>query len=720
MAIFTGTAGSNTITPGVVSAGVTRNPEGSKPGADADQVYAGGGADTVQTAGGSDYLSGEDGNDLLDGGADGDNLIGGAGADTLIGGSGNDNLNGGDGTDVYRFGPAWGQDYINPSAATGRDVIEFAGINPAKLDFRVENDDLIVSLGSNSIFVNGQYSLGVGSGTPVSRIRFDDGTSLDVSRPDPAWLNRVGTTAGDYMTGSIFRDTLDGRSGNDNLTGGENNDILIGGKDNDNLSGGAGNDIYRFGTGWGIDGASESFGGGTDVVQFLAGITQASLRISVQGTSLVIERGASDKITLNSQYSSGQSGNALFERLEFAQGAALNIRNVDKDWLTRTGGSAADRFDGSIFQDTLDGGAGNDTLSGVEGNDRLIGGKGDDYLSGGAGNDTYVFSAGFGRDSISESFNGGVDTVRFGAGIGAASLDFHVDGTSLVIENGSSTITIAGQYASGVNSAALVERVELNNGARISLVRPDDDWLDQRGSTKADSFNGSIFDDTIDGSSGNDYISGGSAGRDSLFGNSGADTLSGNSDNDTLKGDAGNDYLSGGDGRDLIDGGLDADSLYGGADNDTITGGFQSDTIDGAAGNDSLDGGEGLDRIFGGTENDTIAGGGGADTIDGGDGRNRIDGGKANDSLTGGVNQDTFVFHRGDGSDVITNFDARIDLLDFVGFGANYDTPGELLAAAEQSGGDTVIELTVSGTLAARVLLRGVAVDDLSGDNFLT
>jgi Ca2+-binding RTX toxin-like protein len=720
MAIFTGTAGGNTITPGVVSAGVTRNPEGSKPGADADQVYAGGGADTVQTAAGSDYLSGEDGNDLLDGGADGDNLIGGAGADTLIGGSGNDNLNGGDGADVYRFGPSWGQDYINPSATTSRDVIEFVGINPAKLDFRVENDDLIISLGNNSIFVNGQYSLGVGSNTPVSRIRFEDGTSLDVSRPDPAWLNRVGTTAGDYMNGSIFRDTLDGRSGNDNLFGGDNNDVLIGGKDNDNLSGGAGNDIYRFGIGWGADAASESFAGGTDVVQFLTGVTQASLRISVQGTSLVIERGASDKITLNSQFSSGQGVNALFERLEFAQGAALNIRNVDKDWLTRTGGSAADRFDGSIFQDTLDGGAGNDTLSGVDGNDRLIGGKGDDYLSGGAGNDTYVFSAGFGRDVISESFNGGVDTVRFGAGIGQADLDFRVEGTSLIIESGTSTITLSGQYASGLNAAALVERVELNNGTRIGLVRPNDDWLDLRGSRGADSFNGSILDDTIDGSSGNDYISGGSAGRDSLFGNAGADTLYGNSENDILRGGVGNDFVVGGDGRDLIDGDLHNDSLSGGNDNDTITGGNASDTIDGGAGSDSLDGGDGLDRIFGGTENDTITGGGGADTIEGGDGRNRIEGGLANDSLTGGVNQDTFVFRRGDGSDVITNFDARIDILDFVGFGANYDTPGELLAAADQSGDDTVIELTVSGALAARVLLRGVSVDDLSGDNFLT
>src|SRR3546814_17600904 len=70
-------------------------------------------------------------------------------------------------------------------------------------------------------------------------------------------------------------------------------------------------------------------------------------------------------------------------------------------------------------QDSLDGGAGNDSVVGGNGDDVLRGGVGNDALSGGTGNDIYVFSQGFGQDTI-ETFSGAewrVDKIVFERGI---------------------------------------------------------------------------------------------------------------------------------------------------------------------------------------------------------------------------------------------------------------------------------------------------------------
>src|SRR5882757_4889685 len=83
MAIFTGTTGSDTITPGFVSAGVTTD-GASAPSAAADLLNAG------------------DGNDTLDGGGGNDALLGGTGDDLMLWniGGGTDTFEGGDNLDT--------------------------------------------------------------------------------------------------------------------------------------------------------------------------------------------------------------------------------------------------------------------------------------------------------------------------------------------------------------------------------------------------------------------------------------------------------------------------------------------------------------------------------------------------------------------------------------------------------------------------------------------
>lgn len=683
MANFTGTANNDIITPDQVSSGVTRDPPGSRPSAAADNVSGGEGNDRVETAGGNDNLNGDAGRDTLDGGADNDNLNGGADNDTLIGGSGNDNLTGGEGSDRYVFGRNWGQDFVNASALTGRDVIEFeSDVDTDALKFRIENDDLIVTLGANSIFLNNQYASGVGGNALIRDLVLADGTVLDISQVDPDWLVRNGTSAGEFIQGSIFNDTIDGKAGADNISAAAGNDILTGGADNDFISGGVGNDKYRFEGNFGVDTLSESFNAGKDTVEFLGSTVAADLNIFVQGSSLILQRGG-NQITLSSQFQSGQGASALFETLAFAVGPDIDIRRVDDDWLVRTGGNAAENFVGSIFDDTLDGGGGNDTISGDSGNDRLTGGRLDDTISGGLGNDVYRFEAAWGRDSLFESFNAGTDVISFGAGITLADLDFRIDNTTLVISDGAHQITLNSQFSSGTGSNALFERILFNNGSIQSLNKPLDAWLDQTGTGGADTFVGSIFDDTIAGLGGNDNLSGGSSGRDELDGGTGDDTLSGGADRDLLVAGTGNDFVFAGEG---------------------------DDTVRGDQGNDSLRGEGG---------NDSILAGDGADTVDAGLGRSTIDGGRGNDSMIGGDLNDTFVFRDGDGTDTVSGFAANRDVLRFIGLGPQFDTANEVLNAADQAGDNVVIDLVIGGDRAVKVTLLNVDLDDLSADNFL-
>ncbi|UQG64865.1 calcium-binding protein [Marinobacter sp. M2C] len=81
------------------------------------------------------------------------------------------------------------------------------------------------------------------------------------------------------------------------------------------------------------------------------------------------------------------------------------------------GGTGADILKGNKGKDLLMGNAGADTLDGGAGDDVLVGGIGSDTLKGGAGTDTYVFKAGEGQDTITDS--DGLGSVIIG---GAAAL----------------------------------------------------------------------------------------------------------------------------------------------------------------------------------------------------------------------------------------------------------------------------------------------------------
>ena len=147
-------------------------------------------------------------------------------------------------------------------------------------------------------------------------------------------------------------------------------------------------------------------------------------------------------------------------------------------------------------------------------------------------------------------------------------------------------------------------------------------------------------------------------GADNLIGDSGADDIDGLGGDDTISGGGGKDTLAGSGGKDLLSGGGGKDELNGGGGKDTLEGG---------GGSDSLFGGGGRDELNGGGGKDTLDGGGGKDLMQGGGGKDLILGSKARDTLEGGSGRDTFRFKKGDGKDVIADWQDRKDKVEVVG-----------------------------------------------------
>ncbi|MEN3382879.1 MAG: hypothetical protein V7608_2923, partial [Hyphomicrobiales bacterium] len=120
------------------------------------------------------------------------------------------------------------------------------------------------------------------------------------------------------------------------------------------------------------------------------GTTQATLTVTV------FEQGET--------YIGGTNGNDV---LTGGNGRDVLVGGDGNDTLsggnggdTLFGGAGNDVLRGGNGGDLLFGGAGNDTLFAGNGGDVLNGGTGNDILNGGYGNDTFVFGAGFGRDTI--------------------------------------------------------------------------------------------------------------------------------------------------------------------------------------------------------------------------------------------------------------------------------------------------------------------------------
>lgn len=152
---------------------------------------------------------------------------------------------------------------------------------------------------------------------------------------------------------------------------------------------------------------------------------------------------------------------------------------------------------GNGGNDTLDGGNGSDQVYGGSGNDTLYAGDDWDYdqLFGNSGNDTYWINGFTNLDYITESANGGNDTVL---SKGSYTLPQNVE-----------NLTLQDKWAAG----------------------PGESSMTAMGNAKANVITGSMFADKLYGMAGDDEING-RGGNDSIYGGAGVDTMNGGAGSD--------------------------------------------------------------------------------------------------------------------------------------------------------------------------------------------
>ncbi|MGB0629773.1 MAG: beta strand repeat-containing protein, partial [Alphaproteobacteria bacterium] len=692
-----------------------------------DQVIenSGEGTDTVQssilytlgdhvenlTLTGSDDLSGT-GNSLNN------QITGNSGDNVITGAAGSDTLTGGAGKDRFVFASGFGADTVT-DFETGGSTLDFTSYGyttwadiQANISFSDSGGNAVLTLGSDTVTLNGVASSGLGFGHfyGLAATSGDDTLTGTEGVDNFDGLGGADTLNGnggtDLLRGGGGNDIIYGGAGNDDLFGDAGNDTLDGGLGDDHIRGGAGRDIFVLSSGFGDDTIAD-FTVGFDTIDVSAlGIADFSTLLantSDIGGNAVITNG-SNTLTL--------TGVVKSQLLE-GDFAGLSIMGTSGD-DTLTGFSTDDTINGLAGNDTLRGNSGDDTLNGGADNDRIIGGTGADAMTGGTGDDTFV-----------------VDNV------GDTTIEAAGEGTDLV--ESSITWTLS----------ANVENLKLTGFGNTNGF----------GNSGDNELRGNAANNTITGNSGIDTIYGGHD-QDTLYGAGGNDTLLGEEGNDTLDGGTGDDIMTGGTGDDIyvVDSAGDVVTELAAEGNDTVqteitytlgsnienltltgsadingTGTSAAETIHGNSGNNILTGNGGTDDIrgfggddtlIGGTAADTLIGGDGADTINGDDGNDWIRGENGNDILNGdGGNDQIFgeagngAIDGGAGTDTMTGGDG--DDTYYV------DTAGDSIVENASEGTDTVIA-SVNHTLSANVenlTLTGSGTIDGTGntlDNVIT
>ncbi|HEX7985844.1 MAG TPA: calcium-binding protein, partial [Duganella sp.] len=217
MAVFTGTAGNDTLTGGTA-------------------------ADQLLGLGGNDTLLGNAGNDILDGGSGADVLNGGLGTDTATYANSAAGVTVNLATGTASGGDAEGDTLIAIETVIGSGFDDTLASSTAAHALQGGAGNDVYILGNAAVVVVEQ----AGAGTDEVRTAL---ATLSIATYDNVEnLTYTGTTAFNG-TGNAGNNTISGGIGNDALRGGAGNDVLVGGIGNDTLFGGAGADTLRGGDG---------------------------------------------------------------------------------------------------------------------------------------------------------------------------------------------------------------------------------------------------------------------------------------------------------------------------------------------------------------------------------------------------------------------------------------------------------------------------------------
>ncbi|MBL8503148.1 MAG: DUF3060 domain-containing protein, partial [Rhodocyclaceae bacterium] len=250
----------------------------------------------------SNTLDGLGGDDRITGGAADDVLIGGEGNDVLNGSAGADAMSGGAGNDIY---------YVDD---TGDVVTEAAGEGTDRV---VATVTYLLADDVENLTLSGAEAIN-GFGNALGNVLAGNAATNLLSAG--AGIDRLnGATGLDFLDGGEGDDVLadlsgagyfNGGAGNDSLRGDAAADFFMGGIGNDSLNTGTGADVIAFNLGDGQDTVAASTDA-DNVLSLGGGIDYADIRMRKSGNHLVLDIGASDRITLANWYAAAENRSVL-------------------------------------------------------------------------------------------------------------------------------------------------------------------------------------------------------------------------------------------------------------------------------------------------------------------------------------------------------------------------------------------------------------------------
>lgn len=655
-------------------------------------------------------------------------ITGNAAANTIDGGAGADTMTGGRGNDRYLVDSAL--DQVVEAAGEGYDTVvaNIAGATYALGDNveALELGELAVGGVGNALdnLIKGNASsnqLDGGVGADILVGGAGDDTYLADSSSDVVVEGADGgydtvrasatTTLSSHVEALVLTGTgaIDGigNAANNSLTGNAGNNVLDGGAGNDAMAGGAGDDTYV------VDAAGDSVveidGEGTDTVRSSIDYT---LGAAVEN---LVMTGTADLNGSGNALNNNVTGNAGANRIDGGAGADQMAGGTGDDlYIVDNGG---DRVQESVTAgiDTVQAsvsfalsndvenlvltgaamnGTGNALDNQITGNalgNRLDGGAGADLMTGGAGDDTYVVD--HAGDRTVEAEGGGLDTVESSVTwtladnvenltlTGAAA----IDGTGNALAN-----TLTGNADANVlDGGAGADAMAGGQGDDSYVVDNAGDLVQEQASRGFDRVSSSIDyvlpqhleQLTLTGAAirgtGNDL-------DNLLFGSDQANILDGSTGADQMAGATGDDRYAVDNAGDVITEGLDAGidtvvssvsyGLAANAENLILTGSANL----AATGNDLAN---------------VLVGNAGANAIQAGAGNDVLAGGLGDDSLDGGSGNDLYLYHQGEGRDVIVDASG----IDTLRFGAGM-TADSVAARMIQVNGQQRLFVSILGT----------------------
>lgn len=208
---------------------------------------------------------------------------------------------------------------------SAKNVAEVDDHSLAQASLHLGEDNIITITDSSHALVSGgdgndRIRGGLGNDT----INGDSGDDVIFGYDGDDRLN--GGMGNDSVHGGNGNDTLWGESGNDRLNGGDGNDVLFGGQGTDYLVGGKGADTYVFSLGEGKDTITDNVGE-HNALQFGQNISVNDLHIDaitdVRGNidwKITVKGSEGDSITINDQFVSGNTNNAVIDTFRFDEG----------------------------------------------------------------------------------------------------------------------------------------------------------------------------------------------------------------------------------------------------------------------------------------------------------------------------------------------------------------------------------------------------------------